>query len=183
MKQIRKKVFETNSSSCHSVTYVENSVKPISWEKIKKHIDEDGALICELGKFGWEIKSYDDPYDKINYLLTMIADNNDSYPYTLTYSKFYELKEVQDVFETIKNKLLGCDDKEVKELFSGWIILTPNKYDDNDDRLIGDEVDFYIDHQSMHDSIYDFLECNGTDLESFLFSTHYVLKTDNDNHY
>lgn len=58
----RKSVFETNSSSTHSIsisssTDVFSSITP----------DENGNIVLTGGEFGWENESYNDPLTKANY--------------------------------------------------------------------------------------------------------------------
>lgn len=66
MKNIRIGVFETNSSSSHSLTVssgeLQASVLP----------DQDGVIVGLLGDFGWEIAHYDSQESKLSYLLTQI---------------------------------------------------------------------------------------------------------------
>lgn len=61
-RQIRKSVFETNSSSTHAICITKKKDN----YKIPKHID------FELGEFGWECEQYSDTYNKASYLITAI---------------------------------------------------------------------------------------------------------------
>lgn len=63
MKKIRRNVFETNSSSTHSISIADNL------EGIYDTIipDEDGNVILQGGKFGWEVARYNDALTKANY--------------------------------------------------------------------------------------------------------------------
>lgn len=61
--QIRNSVFETNSSSVHTISiskYTEDTNKP-------------AMLTAKLGKFGWEHELYDDPISKLSYLWTAVC--------------------------------------------------------------------------------------------------------------
>ncbi len=60
---IRHNVFETNSSSTHSIS-INNSVKSIYDTLIP---DTDGVIRLTGGEFGWEWESYNDPMTKANY--------------------------------------------------------------------------------------------------------------------
>lgn len=69
---IRNGVFETNSSSCHSISIDKNkefvfdfSLKP----------DEDGKVHLEMGEYGWEWFKDNDAYSKACYAATAFADN------------------------------------------------------------------------------------------------------------
>lgn len=61
MKKIRHNVFETNSSSSHSIslsdTTTYTSITP----------DADGQIVLTGGEFGWGYESYTDPLMKANY--------------------------------------------------------------------------------------------------------------------
>lgn len=62
MKQIRHNVFETNSSSTHSIT--------INYDgKLNETMtpNEDNQIILEGGEFGWEVEDYNNSWDKANY--------------------------------------------------------------------------------------------------------------------
>lgn len=67
MKQIRRGVFETNSSSTHSVT-VDHS-KGLSPNYL--YVSDDGYVHAEFGEFGWEVWDYTDQETRLSYLLTM----------------------------------------------------------------------------------------------------------------
>ena len=79
MKQIRNNIFETNSSSIHSVSIRgcnKNEYTEPDEEEIKYSLnydESDNYLHACLGEFGWEIESYDMPCEKLSYLLTMIC--------------------------------------------------------------------------------------------------------------
>lgn len=64
MKIIRKKIFEVNSSSSHSVSRTEGD---FIFETI--YPDEDGHVLLTGGQFGWEKERYNDSLTKANYLL------------------------------------------------------------------------------------------------------------------
>jgi len=62
-KQIREKVFETNSSSSHSIT-IEPSNDGLYDTIIP---DDDGNIILTGGEFGWGIEEHNDALTKANY--------------------------------------------------------------------------------------------------------------------
>ena len=67
MFNIRQGVFETNSSSSHSLTLVEGELghPPFSRDQLR-----DGVLRIELGEYGWEWRRMYRPLNKASYLLT-----------------------------------------------------------------------------------------------------------------
>jgi hypothetical protein len=68
MKTIRKSVFETNSSSTHSICVTHND--------ILNQLPIEG-IHFELGEFGWESTELTRPEEKGSYLYTLIAISND----------------------------------------------------------------------------------------------------------
>ena len=64
MKQIRRSVFETNSSSVHSISII----KKVDSVAIPKQIFFDNE--CE---FGWSVETLNDVNSKANYLMSAIA--------------------------------------------------------------------------------------------------------------
>lgn len=69
---IRHGVFETNSSSCHSISIARGA-------KIYDTLDvnEDGYVVVTPGEYGWEERTYYDPQEKIDYVYTFIMGEND----------------------------------------------------------------------------------------------------------
>ncbi len=63
MKNIRHNVFETNSSSTHSISISHNSSG--IYDTIIP--DEDGVITLTGGKFGWAWESFNDPMTKASY--------------------------------------------------------------------------------------------------------------------
>lgn len=64
MKQIRRSVFETNSSSVHSISII----KSVDQYSIPQRIEFDND-----SQFGWEVETYSDANSKANYLMSGIA--------------------------------------------------------------------------------------------------------------
>lgn len=162
MLKIRRNVFETNSSSSHSITFSNRSNES---EPNHLPIDPDGYIHMRLGEFGWEIATYFDQYNKLSYLLTMCAELNGIDFWCINDSKFEEsLEEFYD-----------CDDFQ---LISG-VIAEYAKCDG----IKLDRCEGYIDHQSHEEysSIPDFLMQNDTDIIDFVYGS-VIVNTDNDNH-
>ena len=66
MIKIRRNVFETNSSSSHSIAY---SKKDRGWN-YNLPVDEDGVLTIPFGKFGWSANLLKTPIEKLSYYIT-----------------------------------------------------------------------------------------------------------------
>lgn len=65
MIKTRNSVFETNSSSTHSVSIEDITDKDMLDTMLP---NEDGNIVLEGGEFGWEEESYNDAWTKANYL-------------------------------------------------------------------------------------------------------------------
>lgn len=66
MRQQRTGVFETNSSSVHTVTFSREDIMPCNMK-----LDTDGKIHVRYGTFGTEDAIYDDQMDKLSYLITL----------------------------------------------------------------------------------------------------------------
>ena len=127
MKQIRKGVFETNSSSVHSLQISKDGLEPSNLE-----INKDGNIEVEFGAFDKDERIYNTQYEKLQYLLSFIAYNRGFYCSTSDLDDLYECYDFNDVCETI------CDYTGAK-----GIVIVGGK-------------DAYIDHQSMDDCVIDY---------------------------
>lgn len=68
----RHKVFETNSSSTHSICITPGDFKPDTFYRT-----DNGTLRLLPGEFGWEQESYRDPWSKASYCLTYVKTGGD----------------------------------------------------------------------------------------------------------
>lgn len=78
-QQIRKQLFETNSSSVHSLV-----VDPGGMEKSKLKQDENGYIHVKYGEFGKEFEIYNTQEDKLSYIISLmwyLAGRGDSICY------------------------------------------------------------------------------------------------------
>lgn len=76
MKKIRGPVFETNSSSTHSIF--------IAGGSLKDTIEPDADLCIRLqgGEFDWEVKDYWDAFSKASYCLTWAKTISNNHEHT-----------------------------------------------------------------------------------------------------
>ena len=87
-RQIRRSVYETNSSSTHAICISKNN----DYKK-RDYIE------FETGEFGWEWDTYETVHSKASYLITAILngyDKEDAYNYGVylfLYLSFYNLFE------------------------------------------------------------------------------------------
>lgn len=82
-RKIRKNVFETNSSSVHSLA-ISNDGRESSEFKLNKH----GEIEVDFGQFGKDLCFYNSQYDKLSYLITC-----------LYYLSGYEVSDIYDRLE------------------------------------------------------------------------------------
>ncbi len=73
MKLIRKGVFETNSSSSHSLSLGKDESKEFIMDTIFP--DENGIITLEGGEFGWEWFKTNKAIDKANYAIASYVDD------------------------------------------------------------------------------------------------------------
>lgn len=90
MKQIRSNVFESNSSSVHTLQISKDGLEPSKLE-----LNKDGNIEIEFGEFGKEYMIYDTQYEKLQYLISFIAYNYGFYCLEDLYEN-YDFKEVRD---------------------------------------------------------------------------------------
>ena len=67
MKKIRSGVFETNSSSVHSLVFSKEGLEPSVLP-----VDKNGKIITDFGEFGKEYCIYDTQAEKLSYLVTCL---------------------------------------------------------------------------------------------------------------
>lgn len=107
MKKVRKGVFETNSSSMHSLVITEDDAE--KYEDYKnRNLDLGDVFETEGDKIIITLKKYDESVmldceqEKLNYIATLlVSENRDEIP---KYRNYYELSKLED--ELIKRT--GC---------------------------------------------------------------------------
>ena len=90
--QIRRGVFETNSSSVHSIS--------ITKDDFNGSLPSQFTIACN-GEFGWEVDDYDSPMDKAAYLYQAIV----FYP---TYN-YHTKKEYENVAKAMLGRIVVVD--------------------------------------------------------------------------
>lgn len=171
---IRHGVFETNSSSCHSLalTKGKNGERSLSKLYTDYQLDENGNLHFNVGEYGWGVDVLSDFQSKLDYVMTYAIRKG-------SYYNFLDLmKSLHDV--TQFNKLYYCDqlagywnEEENAFKFSGY-------YSDVDDleRDIGDAY-IYPDSLDLLNGIIQ----NEEQLKNLLFVKDSEIVIENDNHF
>lgn len=97
MKKIRKGVFETNSSSTHSL-HISSEDKGRLMQTLD--MDEEGTVHLYGGEFGWQQDTYHDANSKASYLAIYVQD----------WTADFERERMRtDLIDVIK-KQTGCAD-------------------------------------------------------------------------
>ncbi|GAF76866.1 unnamed protein product, partial [marine sediment metagenome] len=75
MRQVRQGVFETASSSVHSL-----SIGRLEKGKHAKLSLDEGGTVCRIypGEFGWGVNTFRDPHSRASYCLTAAANANNA---------------------------------------------------------------------------------------------------------
>lgn len=154
--QTRSSVFETNSSSTHSIS-IAYSNSPDDLMDILLP-DSEGNIVLNGGEFGWSEEYFYDAQTKASYLAVYCAewcgDRKD---------EFFAI-----LFDVIK-KQTGCNQ----------VILNftcEYSYSDKDSKNWS-----YIDHQSAESQDYHYLFDDPEQIRQFVFNPKSVLETGNDN--
>lgn len=157
MRTIRAGVFETNSSSTHSLVISGHGDIDTQYT-----INGDGLLEIHPYRFGWEWEEYTAAWIKLTYIYLYIKDwvmGNRGYRTPDPDSPYMKL------LEDVCKEQTGCV----------GLIEIPD--DDDGFYPLG-----YIDHQSVEDRDLDYLfENDGQSLRDFIFNKNSILKTGNDN--
>lgn len=167
MKNIRSKVFETNSSSTHSISICADA------DGIYETVvpDKDGAIVLSGGKFGWDFAEYSDCLTKMNYAAIFTASPGTHNSYDKFQAEFARTREL--LIQVIKEHT-GAK----KIVFN----FTVEQYNKDKNFISGNS---YIDHQSNlmeRRSTLRAFESKQT-LKDWLFNPKSKLETGNDNDY
>jgi hypothetical protein len=76
MQKIRHAIFETNSSSSHSISVKDLEISEMLDTGLLP--DESGYIVLTGGQFGWEWEAYNDAYTKANYCAVDQIGNRDN---------------------------------------------------------------------------------------------------------
>ena len=165
----RLNVFETNSSSVHSITLNGTNVNDLVVEK-------DGYIHISLQYYGKNKESYANSYDKLCYLLLVACYSNRVYiPYV--YSDDPTEEDMEDWRNCCEDLRDTQDYKDIEEC----VVTELNKQDRICYGFKLHMSDCGIDHQSTDfESLSEFLEENNVkDIHEFIFGRA-VLHTDID---
>lgn len=171
MRQVRRNVFETNSSSSHAISF-SNSKHTLDYTQLVP--DSDGVIHCWFDEFGWGYYGNADTNSaqvKLSYLITQICETNDCpRPWCC---REYELQESADaVMETDDFKMLEKD-----------IISALKEHGIPAEKIVVEaNQEGYVDHQSVC-GIRTLLPSECETYSDFVFDKGYDLIIENDNNW
>lgn len=154
--KVRFGVFETNSSSTHSICIAFGDISPPKME--------GGVLTIEPGEFGWEVEDHYDFATKASYLYTWCYNKSHTYDDEPEKELEGERKEKLDLLTETLKEYVGCDEV---------LYLKEDSYYPRG----------YLDHQSDESDRCPALEAfeSKETLVQFLFNERSFVHTDNDN--
>lgn len=164
MKIIRRNTFETNSSSTHSISLFNNILDQTITEDYLGNTS--GELHIKLGTYDWGWKTISSAYDKLQYLLTSLAQS-------LACNFWYSNEITDEALEESKDVIY--DDSCFQHL--EYAVHKNSRFTS----IVIDDFQGYIDHES-YSYVYDLIEeANCLYLEDFLFSSSVQVRQGNDN--
>ena len=183
MKSIRREVFETNSSSTHSLIIMRNMTKKYDYKVKMSKRGEVRLYNLKNINFGWGPAQYNDCYTKLNYLACLALE---CWQYMHSHEPEKQIKEPNEIFNLPDIKKL---ERVCKKNIQGFtkFILNPKDFENfSDTGELWLNFDYNsIDHYSYEDlsGIDDFLKKYKISIENFLFNPCVVLDIYNDNDY
>ena len=175
---LRNSVFETNSSSCHSLALAKgdngeaSSAATLSKLYTDYQLDENGNLHFNVDCYGWEFDVLSNFQQKLAYVMTYAILKGSYYDFLDLMKSLHDVTQFNQLY--FRDQLVGYwDDEENQFKFSGH-------YSDVDDleRNIGDA---YIDHDSL--DLLNGIIKNEDQLKNLLFVKESEIVIDNDNHF
>ena len=169
---LRNSVFETNSSSCHSLALTKGDNGTLSKLYTDYQLDENGNLHFNVDCYGWEFDVLSNFQQKLAYVMTYAILKGSYYDFLDLMKSLHDVTQFNQLY--FRDQLVGYwDDEENQFKFSGY-------YSDVDDleRNIGDA---YIDHDSL--DLLNGIIKNEDQLKNLLFVKESEIVIDNDNHF
>jgi len=184
MKQVRNSVFETNSSSTHSLV--------ISG---KDEYDYEISAVLEYGEYGWGYDVLMTPTAKAEYILTLVQYQDSV---RQEFPDFIYYPQDKSLMEEYKKKNKDRDE-EVWNIvrnhkYSRWILEALGEMSNVSHILVRGSDEYYsmgyIDHQSLEPDILFkegiiLFDMNEKDFKNtvkeIVFNTSYIIYVDNDN--
>lgn len=169
MRVLRNGIFETNSSSTHSIIFNSKNVK------IEYNLSESGYIEGSFGDYCSSLTNniYTTVEEKLRFLLTLLAaiqyerkwKTNFQTPIYLreftTKKELHSMAEYKEIVKLVKRKIPNCK----------GIRFRRNSFDEKG--ICMGSMDFH--HLPLSLSLEDYLRNNSVTLEDFLFNPHVVI--------
>lgn len=138
MKTVRTNVFETNSSSTHSIIIPRN-------RKVRKQ-EKRKIVVATIGEYGWEYETY---YDLLSYIYTALCCiYKDKYEkYTKKIENVAQQYNIEIVWEKPEFNYIYDKDDNITYCY------LENGYIDHDDELVEFLEDLFNDDELLIDTI------------------------------
>lgn len=185
---IRHNVFETNSSSCHSLSLQTNKdgepeTNPVFFDNYK--IDDNGVLSFDTDEYGWGMAELYSFYDKLSYVMTYCITTDRYEDFMFVLKVLHDVTQFQSLYYEKFNLLVGTwnDDTERVEFVNDAMVKFVFAEDldiYNFFKRVNKETYSYIDGQSI-DLLNDVIK-DEYKLKNLLFCKQSYIQTDNDNH-
>jgi hypothetical protein len=130
--QTRQAVFETNSSSTHSLSISSSSTDLLD----TLPLNEQGEVVLNGGQFGWEVEDYSDASTKASYAAIYVSEWSGE--------KSAEFKEVLD---TVIKQQTGCSNV-VYDLSTDWSHPRETSYIDHQS-VEGGQLDYLFEDPEL----------------------------------
>lgn len=161
-KKARQSVFETNSSSVHSL-----SIRNIdSSDTIREYMQENGkTLNIEGDCFGWEFETYDTPAKKLSYVYTLAC--------SYSWDEYLTMREfMKETLQSVGLEPIFEEMKECKYSADGDSFVEP---------IQRNSWDVCIDHAEYLKDFANDIFSDGNLMLSFIFNKGSYILTGNDN--
>jgi hypothetical protein len=134
----RNKVFETNSSSTHSISIEVGQ----NWDNIE--LNDKGNIVLEGGEFGWEERVYTDALTKANYCaVDSLGDDTK-----------------QDMLKEVIKEYTGAKEVEILASDESW---DSPYYSYIDHQSAGESEEAFSSHETLKNFIFNKSSCLQTD--------------------
>ena len=169
---IRHGVFETNSSSCHSLALTKGDNNKLSKLYTDYQLDKNGNLHFNAGEYGWGFDVLSDFQSKLDYVMTYVIIKGSDYDFLNLIKALHDVTQFNHLYYF--DQLVGYwSEEENKFKFSDY-------YSDVDD------LERDIGHAHIDPDSFDLLNGiiqNEDQLKNLLFVKESEIVIENDNHF
>lgn len=170
-RMVRHSVFETNSSSCHSLALAKDGNGKLSKMYTDYHLN-NGDLVFSTGEYGWEFNILSTFGEKLDYIMTYVLLYDGGCYFNTVIQALHDVTQFERLY--YHDDLVGHWNNETDEF----------EFVDHEDVYSlhdrAKSLDGYIDHESV--GLLDSILRDENKLKNLLFVKDSVIYTENDNH-